>query len=591
MNEEGERQPRHGIQRRLVLIGMIQLAVFFVIVLLYLPFLNNEMDRNIENQREVANTVKRKEVETVAKLLAFEMGRFQNLNDLKAYCFSRGKTLGVTGTEFDPEFALIPMRCFLWEKASFIEDIVYIDLLTFAGDQVLNITPYGFTPKDYSCSRINPVILEGWQGDFFQDLKAENYERVDKLTPLPSPRTVLAMLSTDPAPSGKPAASEGPRYLQRYLMPLYAEGMRWGTVRMVISTRDLRRVDVSLQDNERFKVRSLIAFALTLCAGFFVGMMVLSYSARQVAAPIGALRREMQTFSRSRDFSQLLGRIDAIKFDGEDEVGLLAQTFRDMAQQLRDTLEQLQQSVATKEHALKELKESYKMLQESAKLALLGELGASFAHEINNKIQPAKITLLALIEDAAEFKVKRADMELVVGCINDVASFVDRFRTFARPQHAFSPDVDLNAVVRDALMLMGKTFQKANIYVQTDLAPNLPRIYGDENELGQVFVNLLMNARDAVEQALGPQKASGNVTVRTYVEQDVLKAQVADDGIGMTPEVHEKLFTPFFTTKGRARGTGLGLSIVKRILDGHNATVTCETQPGKGTTFTIVFRT
>jgi two-component system NtrC family sensor kinase len=318
---------------------------------------------------------------------------------------------------------------------------------------------------------------------------------------------------------------------------------------------------------------------------------VLSYSARQVAAPIGALRREMQTFSRSRDFSQLLGRIDAIKFDGEDEVGLLAQTFRDMAQQLRDTLEQLQQSVATKEHALKELKESYKMLQESAKLALLGELGASFAHEINNKIQPAKITLLALIEDAAEFKVKRADMELVVGCINDVASFVDRFRTFARPQHAFSPDVDLNAVVRDALMLMGKTFQKANIYVQTDLAPNLPRIYGDENELGQVFVNLLMNARDAVEQALGPQKASGNVTVRTYVEQDVLKAQVADDGIGMTPEVHEKLFTPFFTTKGRARGTGLGLSIVKRILDGHNATVTCETQPGKGTTFTIVFRT
>ena len=364
MNRDDEKQPRRGIQRRLVLTGLIQLAVFFLIVFLYLPFLNNEMNRNIQNQREVANTVKRKEVETVAKLLTFEMGRFQNMNDLKAYCFSKGATQGVDGQDFDPEVALSPMRSFLWEKAAFIEDIVYIDLLAFAHDpahnitQVLNITPYGFAPKDHSWSRINPVVLEDWKGDFFQALQASDYERVDKLTPLAPPRAVAA---------SSPDSREGePKYLQRYLMPLYAEGMRWGTVRMIVSTRDLRRIDVTLKENERFKVRSLIAFALTLCAGFLVGLLVLSYSARQVAAPIGVLRAEMQNFSVTKDFAQLLSRLDAMPFDKEDEVGLLAHTFRAMAQELRDTLEELQRSVATKERTLMELQESQKMLQESA---------------------------------------------------------------------------------------------------------------------------------------------------------------------------------------------------------------------------------
>ena len=569
------------------MIGLIQLAVFFVIVLLYLPFLNNEMNRNIQNQREVANTVKRKEVETVGKLLTFEMGRFQDMNNLKAYCFSKGATQEVSGKDFDPEVALSPMRSFLWEKSAFIEDIVYIDLLAFeknpaqAITQVLNITPYGFAPKDYSLSRINPVVLEGWKGDFFGDLKADDYERVDKLTPLPPPSAVTAASSD--------SHEEGPKYLQRYLMPLFAEGMRWGTVRMIISTRDLRRIDVALAENERFKVRSLIAFALTLCAGFVVGLLVLSYSARQVAAPIGVLREEMQRFSASKDFGQLLSRLQAMPLDSDDEIGQLAATFRAMAQELRDTLEELQQSVATKERALQALQESQKMLQESAKLATLGELGASFAHEINNKIQPGKITLLALMEDAQEFQVKRSDMELVLGCLNDVAGFVERFRTFARPQHAFAPDVDLNAVARDALLLLEKTFQKAKIVVRAELAPSLPRLYGDENELGQVFINLLMNAKEAIEPALGPEKAFGTITVRTLAEKGAVRVQVSDDGIGMTPEVQEKIFTPFFTTKGRAKGTGLGLSIVKRILDGHKAAITWESQTGRGTTFTMTF--
>jgi signal transduction histidine kinase len=73
------------------------------------------------------------------------------------------------------------------------------------------------------------------------------------------------------------------------------------------------------------------------------------------------------------------------------------------------------------------------------------------------------------------------------------------------------------------------------------------------------------------------------------VENRQVKVQVSDDGVGMTPDIQEKIFTPFFTTKGRAKGTGLGLSIAKRILDGHKATIACESQAGKGTTFTMTF--
>jgi len=554
--------PRRSIQKKLVLAGIIQLTVFFGIIFLYLPFLMNELRRDILAQRLLAERLKQKEVETIARFLSFELGRLPILNDLKLAYFSPG-----TKGEADIHDMMDTVAKLLWEKCNFNDEVVYVDLVACTGDSVLVIAPYGR-----------------------EAARAYFHER--ELAQTKTATTLTRIEST---------GAKGNEYVHRYLMPLFVEGSRWGVARIVISTEDFKVVDANVADREEFKQTSFLVLAITTVVGFGVGFLVFHYCAKQVSEPINQLTSAMEEFTKEQDFDKLTAQLEGAggaDEDGEDEVGLLKNAFCEMAGNLKatmarlhSTIEEKETAVAERETALVELRESERALHESAKLATLGEIGASFAHEINNKIQPAKITTVGLLESEEEPEVTHADLEGILNSINDCARYVDKFKTFARPQHRFEEGVDVNAVIRDVLDLVSKPLHKSSVNVETDLDESLPAITGDSSELAQVFMNFLFNARDAIEATLNGDRTSGTIDIRTSAGDGCVRIEIADDGIGMTEEVKSKIFTPFFTTKGLAKGTGLGLSICRRIMDSHKGTIDVQSEPGKGTTFTFTLPT
>jgi two-component system NtrC family sensor kinase len=143
--------------------------------------------------------------------------------------------------------------------------------------------------------------------------------------------------------------------------------------------------------------------------------------------------------------------------------------------------------------------------------------------------------------------------------------------------------MDLNHLLEETLLLMEKQFVKEGVKVTRSLAPDLPRVRGDENAIQQVVLNLLTNAREAIA---GPGEIAIE-TSRVANGRDGVRLSVRDSGTGIEPELLPRIFDPFFTTK--SRGTGLGLSILHGIVRDHRGTVDVQSEKGKGTTFVLTF--
>jgi signal transduction histidine kinase len=141
-------------------------------------------------------------------------------------------------------------------------------------------------------------------------------------------------------------------------------------------------------------------------------------------------------------------------------------------------------------------------------------------------------------------------------------------------------EVDLNAVITDVFSLLEHQFSVASIKVRRDLAPSSMSVHGIEHQLQQVFLNLFLNARDAMP-------SGGWLSVSTRIEGGRVIAEVADTGSGIPSEQIARIYDPFFTTKSIARGTGLGLSITYGIVREHDGTIDCDSAVGQGTRFTL----
>jgi two-component system NtrC family sensor kinase len=163
-----------------------------------------------------------------------------------------------------------------------------------------------------------------------------------------------------------------------------------------------------------------------------------------------------------------------------------------------------------------------------------------------------------------------------------VAGVAQALRSFARQSTGEQRPVDLNAVVTETLLLVGKSMSTDNVRIATELDPDLPRIVGDANALQQVLLNLLTNAREAM---------TGSGEIRVTTERDVARGQlrlvVSDTGPGIPPEHLPHLFEPFYTTK--PSGTGLGLAVSYGIVQNHSGTINVQSTPGQGATFILTF--
>jgi PAS domain S-box-containing protein len=224
-------------------------------------------------------------------------------------------------------------------------------------------------------------------------------------------------------------------------------------------------------------------------------------------------------------------------------------------------------------------------VQESEKLAAIGTLAAGVAHEINNPIGIMTSRIELMLEEAEESGLPRGvrdDLAVLQRNAQRVGRITQALTSFARRGPAVKRPTDINAVAEETLLLFEKHATKTGIVVERQLAPGLPLVEGNANELEQVLLNLLNNARDA----LGHQ---GVIRVETGLAADRpgwVRLAVSDTGPGIPPEVQEQVFLPFFTTK--PGGTGLGLAISYRIVKDHHGHLEVASEPGKGTSFVIL---
>jgi two-component system NtrC family sensor kinase len=221
-------------------------------------------------------------------------------------------------------------------------------------------------------------------------------------------------------------------------------------------------------------------------------------------------------------------------------------------------------------------------LQISEKMASLGLLAAGVAHEVNTPLTGISSFTQMLLEGADPEDPKTVLLEKIERQTFRAAKIVNGLLNLSRPGTASNErvEVDLNAVITDVFTLLEHQFAVGSIKVRRDLAGSPMLVKGIEHQLQQVFLNLFLNARDAMP-------SGGWLSVATRVEDDRVIAEVADTGSGIPSEQIARIYDPFFTTKAIGRGTGLGLSITYGIVREHDGTILCDSAVGQGTRFTM----
>lgn len=223
-------------------------------------------------------------------------------------------------------------------------------------------------------------------------------------------------------------------------------------------------------------------------------------------------------------------------------------------------------------------------LHQSEKLAALGELLASVAHELNNPLSVVVGQALLLKETATDSAI--ADRAAKIGSAADrCARIVRTFLAMARQQPAERQPLDINAVVASAVEMTAYSLRANDIDIKLSLAPGLPQIQGDSDQLNQVVTNLILNAQKALEETEGRRRIKITTKLREKSGEIVLK--VKDNGPGIPEGIRSRIFEPFFTTRQVAYGTGIGLAFCHRIVTTHGGTIEAESTRGDGATIVV----
>lgn len=246
---------------------------------------------------------------------------------------------------------------------------------------------------------------------------------------------------------------------------------------------------------------------------------------------------------------------------------------------------------------ISEVVEKETQLIQAGKMTTLGVMAAGMAHEIN---QP-----LNVIQVCADFFIKmlnrgqKIEDEDLRTMANDIVTSVERasgvikhVRDFARQSEPVRSRVNINDPINDVFKVLGHQLKVHDVEVELDLDPEVPAILAEHNRLEQVFINLVSNAIDAMDEKDNRPEISDKekrLTIKSFAENNHACIKVTDTGIGMSEEVKNKIFEPFYTTKKVGKGTGLGVSISYGIVKDYKGSIEIESEVGKGTTFTLTF--
>lgn len=247
--------------------------------------------------------------------------------------------------------------------------------------------------------------------------------------------------------------------------------------------------------------------------------------------------------------------------------------------QLQNSNEDLERKVDQRTH---ELKVAQAQSLHSEKLAAIGQLSASIAHEFNNPLQGI-MAILHGFKKWKELEVKERELlDLASSECTRMKNLIRSLQDFNRPSSGDRAFVDVHASIESLLLLSKSDFRRKGISVVKNFSNELPQIWAVPDQIKQVFLNLLNNAADACLQN------ERVITITTWQVKQRIAVAIKDTGVGIKPEQIDRIFQPFYTTKPGVKGTGLGLSVCHGIVQNHQGEIRVVSQPGEGSTFTVL---
>lgn len=243
--------------------------------------------------------------------------------------------------------------------------------------------------------------------------------------------------------------------------------------------------------------------------------------------------------------------------------------------------------------------EKHAMLVQASKMATLGEMATGIAHELNQPLNVIRLGCDYLTKRTRTHLMPAADdlrevTKELASNVERASRIINHLRQFGRKTERTMSSIDINQPIRSVFTMIGTQFDSHAIAWRLELADGLPPLLGDENRLEQVFINLVINARDAIiarrkEHGDDNDSWEASVTVASFVEGDRVVVTVTDTGTGIPESIRDRVFEPFFTTKKTGDGTGLGLSISYAIIKEHQGTIEIVRRQEPGTTFRLTF--
>ena len=249
-----------------------------------------------------------------------------------------------------------------------------------------------------------------------------------------------------------------------------------------------------------------------------------------------------------------------------------------------------QSLINSRKAALEEKEKTQQMLIQTESLAVIGQLVAGIAHELNNPLSSASSLIQTDIELINEQRGKSGikdevlkDLEFSLKELKRAETIVKSVLGLSRQTQTYVEDVDISAVIEDALRVLHNQYKHTEVVIEKDYEENLPRINGNFANLGQVFINIIKNSLQALPDG------KGTILLKTRYKEDAgtVTIECRDTGVGIPAEVIKDIFKPFFTTKDVGTGTGLGLYMSHEIIKKHGGLISVSSNQGQGTTFTI----
>lgn len=335
--------------------------------------------------------------------------------------------------------------------------------------------------------------------------------------------------------------------------PIFAKGSprKWGSIKVGLSLQDMRK--------EIQKTRLMLI--LIGAGGLLLGIFGATLLARRITDPIKKLAQGTVEIARG-DFSQKMD------IHTQDEIGNLAHNFNQMSRQLKLTKERMESA--------------QKKLIQAEKLASIGRISASIAHEIRNPLTSVKLNIQKVLESDQLEEEEKEHLSISQEGIGQIDSFIKELLNFTRVAELNVDRFSIQQIMEESVKMIADSLALKDVRLNKDLAKT-PEVYVDGDKLRQVFLNILANACEAVDKG---GKIDISFSCLQEDSDEKVRIEISDDGCGIPEEDWENIFEPFYTTK--SSGIGLGLANARKIIEQHGGSIKVKRKQERGACFEII---